>query len=75
MTGQKARQRAGEVSGHGDLHQHAGRFHLRLIDDPDMVRTIALLQPEEGGRRIPAGLKSQILACAEDLRATLEAVT
>lgn len=52
-----------------------GRFHLRLIDDPDMVRTIALLQPEEGGRRIPAGLKSQILACAEDLRATLEAVT
>lgn len=51
-----------------------GRFHLRLIDDPDMIRTIALLQPSEGGRRIPVGLKNHILARAAEIRATLEAV-
>ena len=52
----------------------SGRFHLRLIDDPDMIRTIALLQPSEGGRRIPVGLKDHILARAAEIRATLEAV-
>ncbi len=51
-----------------------GRFHLRLIDDPDMIRTIALLQPGEGGRRIPVGLKDHILARAAEIRATLAAV-
>lgn len=51
-----------------------GRFQLRLIDDPDMVRTIALLQPNEGARHIPVDLKDQILARAAEIRATLEAV-
>ena len=51
-----------------------GRFHLRLIDDPEMIRTIALLQPSEGTRRIPVGLKGHILARAAEIRATLEAV-
>lgn len=51
-----------------------GRFHLCMIDDPEMVRTIALLEPGEGGRRIPAGLKGHILARAAEIRATLEAV-
>lgn len=51
-----------------------GRFNLRLIDDPDMVRTIALLQPEDSGRRAPVGLMNHILACADDLRGSLEAI-
>lgn len=51
------------------------RFSVRLIDDPAMVRTIALLQPAEAHRRIPARLTEQILARAQEIRATLEAVT
>lgn len=52
-----------------------GRFQLRMIDDPEMVRTIALLQPGVGARPIPIGLKDQILARAAEIRATLDAVT
>lgn len=52
-----------------------GRFQLRLIEDPAMVRTIALLHPDEATRALPVGLMNQIVACAGDLRASLEAVT
>lgn len=51
-----------------------GRFHLRLIDDPAMVRTIALLQPDDGAPHLPIVLKNHILARAAEIRATLEAV-
>ena len=51
-----------------------GRFQLCLIDDPDMMRTIALLQPAEGARHLPAALRDHILARAAEIRATLEAV-
>jgi LysR family nitrogen assimilation transcriptional regulator len=44
-----------------------------LIDDPDMVRRIALLQPERGVA-LPEGLVGAIRARAEDIRKTMEAV-
>lgn len=51
-----------------------GRFQLRHIKAPDMVRTIALLQPGDTGRAVPAGLRDQIIARAVEIRTTMEAV-
>lgn len=44
-----------------------------LIDDPDMVRSIALLQPERAAA-LPEGLVGAIRARAADIRETMEAV-
>lgn len=52
-----------------------GRFHLRQIDDPDMVRTIALLHPQDGAGNMPVAWRDQILTRAAEIRATLEAVS
>lgn len=50
----------------------AGRLVLRPIDDPGMVRTIALVQPAETARPLPPGLADALTARAREIRATLE---
>lgn len=52
-----------------------GRFALHFVDDPGMVRTIALLQPDRPSPRLPAGLAERIVSRADEIRNTLEAVT
>lgn len=72
---------AGEGGGHATIlpfhsvaeDAAAGRLALRLIDDPDMVRTIALLCPAQGVDPLP-DLARQIADHARTLRQTLEAV-
>jgi len=51
-----------------------GRFAIMAIDDPGMCRTIALLRPEDCPRPLPAGLTEQVLARADAIRASFEAV-
>ena len=51
-----------------------GRFTIRMIDDPDMVRTIALLRPGGAGQPLPELLTEVIFSRAQDIRASLEAV-
>jgi LysR family nitrogen assimilation transcriptional regulator len=52
----------------------AGRYNLVPIDDPQMVRTIALLQPAAGVAPLPAVLVEAIGQRAADIRRTMEAV-
>ncbi len=52
----------------------AGRFAIRMIDDPGMVRTIALLRPGGAGQPLPDILTEVIFSRAEDIRTSLEAV-
>lgn len=56
--------------------QDAGQngYEVRLIDDPGMVRTIALLEALKARRSIPRGLADRILARAGEIRRTLDAV-
>ena len=51
-----------------------GRFAICMIDDPDMVRTIALLRPSYPEQPLPALLTEAIFSRAEGIRASLEAV-
>ena len=51
-----------------------GRFAIHMIDDPDMVRTIALLRPCPAGQPLPKILTEVIFSRAEAIRASLEAV-
>ena len=51
-----------------------GRFAVRMIDDPDMVRTIALLRPGYAEHPLPALLTEAIFSRAKGIRASLEAV-
>lgn len=51
-----------------------GLYETRIIDEPGMVRTIALLQPELTGDGIPDGLADSILARARQIKQTMEAV-
>ena len=51
-----------------------GQFGLCCIDDPDMVRTIALLLPIGAAGGLPDGLADSIVARAGDIRRTMEAV-
>lgn len=51
-----------------------GNVVLRPIDDPEMTRTIALLRPAGQRRSLPEGLTDHILARADDIRRTMEAV-
>ena len=51
-----------------------GLFRVHVIDDPDMVRTIALLRPAAPARGLPEGLADWIIARADDIRRTLAAV-
>ncbi len=51
-----------------------GLFAIHVIDDPDMVRTIALLRPAAPARGLPEGLADRIVARADDIRRTLAAV-
>lgn len=48
-----------------------GRLTIRMIDDPGMVRTIALLHP---AGVLPEGLADHIFARADEIRASLAAV-
>ncbi|MGQ0564946.1 MAG: LysR family transcriptional regulator [Gemmobacter sp.] len=72
---------AEDVGGYATILPHhavvreatAGHFALSAIDDPGMVRTIALLRPG-GDRGVPPGLADQIIRHAETLRATMAAV-
>lgn len=52
-----------------------GRFAIHMIDDPGMVRTIALLRPGGAGQPLPEILTEAILSRAKDIRASLEAVS
>lgn len=52
-----------------------GGFSVRTVDDPAMARTIALLQPPEADRYIPAQLPDHIRTRAQEICPTLEAVT
>ena len=56
----------------GDAAQ--GLFALHFIDDPDMVRTIALLRPAAPVRGLPEGLADHIVTHAGKIRRTMEAV-
>jgi LysR family nitrogen assimilation transcriptional regulator len=56
----------------GDAGQ--GRFTIRLFDEPEMIRTIALLRPRTGGPSLPPVLTDEILARAEEIKKTLSAV-
>ena len=51
-----------------------GRFAIRMIDDPGMVRTIALLRPCSAKHPLPAILTEVIFSRAEGIRASLQAV-
>lgn len=51
-----------------------GRLGQLFIDDPGMVRTVALLRPAQTGAKLPHGLTDQILTRAEEIRRTMEAV-
>jgi LysR family transcriptional regulator, nitrogen assimilation regulatory protein len=51
-----------------------GLYETRIIDEPGMVRTIALLQPEAQDGRIPDGLADCIMARATEIKRTMEAV-
>lgn len=51
-----------------------GAFDLLPIDDPDMVRTIALVTPRQPRQPLPDLLTDLVLARAAELRASLEAV-
>ncbi|MDR0807730.1 MAG: LysR family transcriptional regulator [Gemmobacter sp.] len=49
-----------------------GRFSLSGINDPGMVRTIALLRPPEAGKPVPPALLKRIAQEADNLRAGAE---
>ena len=51
-----------------------GRIAIRQIDDPAMVRTIALALPKPGGGPVPRRLVESIVARAEVIKSTMEAV-
>ena len=51
-----------------------GRFAIRMIDDPGMVRTIALLRPGSAGHPLPEILTAAIFDRAKAIRDSLEAV-
>ena len=51
-----------------------GRFAIHLIDDPGMVRTIALLRPCCAKQPLPEVLTEAIFSHAKGIRASLEAV-
>ena len=51
-----------------------GRFTITPFDDPDMYRTIALLRPETSQRPVPASLTDHVIARANAIRQSLEAV-
>lgn len=51
-----------------------GLYETRIIDEPGMVRTIALLQPGAANGWIPDGLADSILARASEIKQTMEAV-
>jgi LysR family nitrogen assimilation transcriptional regulator len=51
-----------------------GRFAIQMIDDPGMVRTIALLRPGGAGQPLPKILTEVIFSRAEVIRASLDAV-
>lgn len=51
-----------------------GGYETRLIDDPGMVRTIALLEPSHPKRGVPAGLVDKLVSRATEIRRTMEAV-
>jgi DNA-binding transcriptional LysR family regulator len=51
-----------------------GRFSIQTIEDPGMVRTIALLQPSDAGNPLPEVLTEAIFDRARVIRASMEAV-
>ncbi len=51
-----------------------GRVTLRAIDDPAMVRTIALVRPGSGGCPVPDRLVESIAARARTIKTTMQAV-
>ena len=51
-----------------------GCFSICMIDDPDMVRTIALLRPAYSEQPLPKLLTEAIFSRAEGIRSSLEAV-
>jgi LysR family transcriptional regulator, nitrogen assimilation regulatory protein len=51
-----------------------GRFAIRHFDEPEMIRTIALLRPAAGARPLPPVLTEHIWARAKEIRNTLTAV-
>lgn len=51
-----------------------GRFAIHMIDDPGMVRVIALLRPGGAKQPLPKVLTEAIFSHAEGIRAPLEAV-
>jgi LysR family nitrogen assimilation transcriptional regulator len=60
---------------HSVAHDAAeGLYETRIIDEPGMVRTIALLRPEIADDRIPDGLADSILARASEIKKTMAAV-
>lgn len=54
--------------------EKAGRFAVRAIDDPGMVRTIAMMLPPGGGARLPPDLVDYVRAHAEVLKRELPSV-
>lgn len=60
---------------HSVAHDAAhGGYETRFIDEPGMVRTIALLEPAHPRRDIPSGLAERIVSRAAEIRRTMDAV-
>lgn len=51
-----------------------GGYETRFIDEPGMVRTIALLEPTRPRRGIPSGFAERIVTRAAEIRRTMDAV-